>query len=252
MSALPAMACAKVRLMQLWAALPVLPSRFFKLQPAPGCVLFVHSDTLAIDVTTMDYVFRRELFSADLHGRVAIDIGAHKGYFGSLALIDGARAVYSFEPESRNYAAMQSARVAGRDMTAWSRRKVAVGAVAGETELHVSSESWSHSVYAPASGTWLYSERVPMVAFADVLADVARRHPDAPVVLKLNVEGAAGDCVLSVAAHCLRVAHEILIDLEKNTPQRLDVITDHIASAGFDFIGEREGVYRFTRSKSVG
>ena len=237
--------------MQLWTALPILPSRFFTLRPAPGCVLVAHTDTIAIDVTTMGYVFRRELFPVGLNGRVAVDIGGHKGYFGAVALVDGAVAVYSFEPESRNYEAMLGARVVGRDMTTWARRKAAVGAVAGEVELHVSSESWSHSVYTPASGTWLYSERVPMVAFADVLDDVARQHPDTPVVLKLNVEGAAGDCVLSVSAARLRVAHEILIDLEENTPQSIEVIIGHVSAAGFDFVGDREHVYHFTRSEGA-
>lgn len=245
MAALPLAARAKVRVMQVWKAAPLTRPTYFSLRPAHRCRLVAHTDTMVIDVVTMDYVFRRDLFPVTLAGRVAVDIGAHKGYFGALALTEGAAAVYSFEPESSNFEAMRRAEVAASER--WARRRLAVGAADGEVVLNVSTESWSHSVHSPASGDLHHTEQVPMIAFGNVLAEIALEHPGTSVLLKLNVEGAAGDCLLSVAPSELRLFDELLIDLESNTPQGLDAVTDHIEAAGFAFVAERERVFHFTR-----
>jgi hypothetical protein len=86
-----------------------------------------------------------------------------------------------------------------------------------------------------------------MVAFGDVLAEAATCWPEVPIVVKLNVEGAAGDCLLSVGPDTLAPVEVLLVDLEANTPQRLDDVRDHVAAAGFELLGERERVYHFAR-----
>jgi FkbM family methyltransferase len=247
MTALSRRARAEVRAIQVRCALPVLRPTFCRVTPAPGCAVYVHADTLAIDVVTLDYVWRRELFPVDLRGRVVLDLGAHKGYFGALAMSDGAAAVVSYEPESVNYGALVRATVAGRDASDWARHQAAVGAAAGQVTLSVSTESWSHSIHAPASGSVVRTERVALVPFADVLAAAFAAHPDRSIVLKLNVEGAAGDCLLSVPSATLGRLEVLLVDLEANTPQPLDDILGHIYDAGFELAGERELVYRFVR-----
>ena len=248
MAALSRRARLETRAFQLRCALPLLSGPGYgRITPAPGCRVFVHADTLAIDVVTLDYVWRRDLFPVDVRDRVVLDLGAHKGYYGALTLLDGAAAVVSFEPESINHGALERATVAGRDAADWTRHRAAVGAAAGEVTLSVSTESWSHSIHAPASGDVVRTEQVAMVAFADVLADAFANHPDRPVVLKLNVEGAAGDCLLSVPAETLGRLDAMLVDLEANTPQPLDDILGHIGAAGFELAGERELVYHFVR-----
>jgi FkbM family methyltransferase len=251
MTALSRRARAEVRAFQVRCALPLLPSAAYcRIAVAHGCAVYVHADTLAIDVVTLDYVWRGDLFPVDVRGRVVLDLGAHKGYYGALVLRDGAAAVVSFEPESINHGALERATVAGRDRADWARHRAAVGATTGEVTLSVSTESWSHSIHAPASGDVVRTERVPMVAFADVLADAFADQPDRPVVLKLNVEGAAGDCLLSVPAETLGRLEVMLVDLEANTPQPLDDIIGHIHAAGFELAGERELVYHFVRKDS--
>jgi FkbM family methyltransferase len=251
MAALPRRARAQVRAFQVRCAMPLLRRPTYRrITAGPGCTVYAHADTLAIDVVTLDYVWRRDLFPVDLRGRVVLDIGAHKGYFGALALSDGADAVVSYEPESVNHGALLRATVAGRAPDEWTRHRAAVGAGTGEVTLSVSTESWSHSIHAPASGTVVRTERVPMVALTDVLAEAAVNHPDRPMVLKLNVEGAAGDCLLSVPAEALGRLEVLLVDLEANTPQPLSAILGHIDDAGFELAGERELVYRFVRKGS--
>jgi FkbM family methyltransferase len=248
MSALSRRARLDARAFQVRCALPMLPRPGYgRITPTRGCRVYVHADTLAIDVVTLDYVWRGDLFPVDVRGRVVLDLGAHKGYYGALALTEGAAAVVSFEPESINHGALERATVAGRAPGDWARHRAAVGASAGEVTLTVSTESWSHSIHAPASGDVVRTERVPLVPFADVLADAFANHPDRPVVLKLNVEGAAGDCLLSVPPAVLGHLEVLLVDLEANTPQPLEAILAHIDAAGFELAGERELVYHFVR-----
>lgn len=248
MGALPRRARAEIRAFQIRCALPLVPRPGYgRVTVAPGCTVFVHAETLAIDVVTLDYVWRRQLFPADVVGRVVLDLGAHKGYYGALAMSEGATAVVSFEPESVNFGALDRAAVSGRQRGEWTRHRAAVGATAGAVDLTVSTESWSHSIHDPASGDVVRTERVPMVAFADVLDDAFANHPGRPIVLKLNVEGSAGDCLLSIPAEILGRLEVLLVDLEANTPQPLAEIRDRIDSAGFELIGERELVYHFVR-----
>jgi FkbM family methyltransferase len=249
-AALPLRARRQIRTFQARCALPFLGRpRYGRVDLARGYTVYVHADTLAIDVVTLDYVWREEVFPVELADRVVLDIGAHKGYFGALAISAGARAVISYEPEAVNFGALLKATGSGRSPADWTRHRCAVGGSAGHVALSVSSESWSHSIHTPASGTVLRTERVPMTAFSDVLEEAEDRYPHEQIVLKLNVEGAAGDCLLSVPPVMLERLEVLLVDLEANTPQPLDEILAHAAAAGFELVGEREHVYHFVNRK---
>jgi FkbM family methyltransferase len=247
MGSLGRAARARIRLAQVWAAVPGAPRHVATVAAAPGLRVQVATDTLAIDVFTLNYTMAETYFPADVAGLVVIDLGAHKGYFGAWCLWRGAAAVYSLEPESANFAALASASVAGRRPAHWIRRRVAIGAEAGTAELHVSTDSWSHSTYEPASGDLVRTERVDVVAFRDLLTEVEQAHPGLRLVLKINVEGAAGDCLLSVPPERLERFDELFIDLEANTPQGESAVMAHVEAAGFEFVSERERIYRYRR-----
>ena len=77
--------------------------------------------------------------------------GAHKGYYGAYALLRGARAVVSYEPESANFALLERL---GVELSG-SRRRMATrdGARSapqrGEADLHVMGASWGHALHPP-------------------------------------------------------------------------------------------------------
>jgi len=55
-------------------------------------------------------VFIRRALAVPCNNTIVLDLGAHRGYFGSYALVHGAKQVYSFEPFQENYEALVVAR----------------------------------------------------------------------------------------------------------------------------------------------
>ena len=51
--------------------------------PVPGGKAFIGRHSTLIDVRTFLYIWGAEMFPADCAGRLVLDIGAHKGYFGA-------------------------------------------------------------------------------------------------------------------------------------------------------------------------
>lgn len=216
--------------------------------PVAGGRVRVRTDTLVIDVVTLEYCLSGQYFPAAVEDRVVLDLGAHKGYFAVYCLQRGARAVLSVEPEAMNHACLASTRVAAAGT--WTNLRAAVGAQRGTAVLHSSTESWSHSLVELPSGELLRSEEVPVVAFRDLLTWCADSHPGVPVVVKLNVEGAAGDCLFSVEPDGLRGVEEILVDLEETTAQHPAEIVAYLHAAGFRQVSAVRPVRRFLRAAS--
>ena len=78
-------------------------------------------------------------------------------------------------------------------------RPVAVGAAAGEAELHVMSASWGHALHPPDAFAEyeVGTRRVPIAALAAVLADAGGLAEDgARIVAKVNIEGEECSTVL--------------------------------------------------------
>ena len=203
----------------------------------------MRTDTLAIDLVSLEYCLSGQYFPAAVADRVVLDLGAHKGYLAVYCLQRGARAVLSVEPEATNHECLASARVSAAGT--WTNVRAAVGAQRGTAVLHISTESWSHSLMELPSGEPLRSEEVPVVAFRDLLTWCADSHPGIPVVVKLNVEGAAGGCSFSVAPDELRQVEEVLVDVEETTAQHPAEIVAYLRAAGFRQVSAVGPVRRF-------
>jgi FkbM family methyltransferase len=125
---------------------------------------------------------------------VVLDVGANRGQFASELRIGGyGGRIVSFEPLATAHAALQQA---AADDPLWECRRLALTDADGETELHVSENAVSSSLFdmearhleaAPAS-RYVATERVPQ-ARLDGLADELRLPGDG-VYLKLDVQGA--------------------------------------------------------------
>ena len=197
----------------------------------PGGPLFIGRHSPLIDVKIILDVWSAEMFPADCSGRVVLDIGAHKGYFGAWALAHGAVAVVSCEPQRENYELLERCRSANVRRSAWDVERVAVGADEGRATLFVSKGSWAHSLYehmVDRQGT----EEVTVTNLATVLGRAHARRPGHEVVLKLNVEGAAGDVLLAVLPAQLQPIVEVHLDYEPGSPHRIEDILEHLAAAG--------------------
>jgi FkbM family methyltransferase len=205
--------------------------------PVPGGKVYVGDESPLIDVTTILDIWEEDMFPADCAGRVVIDIGAHKGYFGAWALAQGAQAVISCEPQSENFGALRLSRLTNVRRLAWQVNQVAVGSAPGRARLFLSNESWAHSLYphmtgAQASEASEASEDVEVTDMRSLLALAKTLRPGSEVVVKLNVEGAAGDVLFAVQPSELTSVVEFHLDHEPGSPHSIEAILDHLAAAG--------------------
>lgn len=123
-----------------------------------------------------------------------LDVGAHRGEFGSLIRASGFKGrIVSFEPASEN--ADHLTRVARND-PGWLVRKEALGRLDGRMDLHISHESQMNSF---RSATLTAIDQFPEVAVdrlesvdvrrLDSVFDDCVPHPSSRVYLKLDTQG---------------------------------------------------------------
>lgn len=166
-------------------------------------------------------------FPCDVAGAAVLDVGAHKGYFALRSFADGARRVDSYEPASQNLLSLR--RSAANDLD-WRVYANAVGPAAGTVELHLAPGSWGHSVHTPVGGESVGTEVVEMVALPAALRSIAAA--GGPVVVKINVEGAAGAMILGTEPDDWAAVRLLWTDLEVNDPIGLPELTRHLARCG--------------------
>jgi FkbM family methyltransferase len=200
-------------------------------------------------------VFANDAYRGDYADAVVLDVGAHKGYFAAYALSHGARTVISFEPERRNVELLErsaaSFRARGAD---WRVRPVAVGARAGEADLHVMGASWGHALDPPRrfAEYEVGRQRVRVEALADVLAGAASADADAPVVVKVNVEGEECPMILETAAEAWQPVSEIQVETHPWAACGADELAAHLARAGLTRVESAHPlVLRMRREETV-
>jgi FkbM family methyltransferase len=150
----------------------------------------LRGSSLLVDYWTFCDIFVDHCFLFEERDAVVVDAGAHCGYFGAYALVRGAHAGYSLEPQRDNFTELQR-NVASfrRQGYRWDAERCAVGGAEGTADLYLSSESWSHSLYAPTSGHAVGVERVRVRSLGGLLAELAEAHPDRSLAVKLNIRG---------------------------------------------------------------
>lgn len=166
-------------------------------------------------------------FPCDVGGAAVLDIGAHKGYFALRCFSDGATRVDSYEPASQN---LRSLRRSAETRSEWRVFPNAVGAQDGTVSLHLAPGSWGHSVHTPVGGESVGTEVVEMVALSDALRSVSEGGE--PVVVKINVEGAAGSMILGTQPDDWGRVRLLWADVEVNDPVGLAKIVAHLSACG--------------------
>lgn len=199
----------------------------------PGGPVFLGYKTSYIDALVLDYLWNAHVFGASCEGRVVLDLGAHKGYFGAWALKHGASLVISCEPESANFKVLEKTRAENDRCRDWEVERIAVGVSDGQVSLYVAEESWAHSIYRDMVNATSV-ETVPMVRLATLMKRAAQARPGIPVVIKVNVEGAAGPILMAATPDELASVVEVHIDYEPGSPYQIKDLLDHLALAGLD------------------
>jgi len=211
------------------------PHPAYGLRVGPATV-YLSNDDYEIDWASFAFVFVDEAYAGDYRGAVVLDLGAHKGYYGAYALLHGATAVVSYEPETANFALLdRAAATLDRAGSAWHARQSAVGAVSGEAELHVMGASWGHALAPPEAFAKheVAVERVHVDALADVLAGAVERAAGARVIVKLNIEGAECPAILDTPVRAWTAIDELYVETHPWASCTADDIARHLGAGGF-------------------
>jgi len=213
----------------------IRPTAAYAVSCGPGEV-FLSQDDYGVDWESLKFVVADDAYRTDHTGAVVLDVGAHKGYYGAYAISRGARAIVSFEPETGNVELLERAAATYRARgIEWQVRQVAVGAEKGQAELHVMSGSWGHALHPPETFAQyeVGTERVPVEAMADVLAEVGSLVPEgAPLVVKINVEGEECGIVLETPARAWERVTELFVETHPWVACTAADLAEYLAPAG--------------------
>jgi FkbM family methyltransferase len=216
-----------------------------------GTRVHLSHDDYEIDWASFAFVAVDEAYAGAYDGAVVVDIGAHKGYYGAYALMHGARAVVSYEPETANFALLERAAAAVRDRgREWDTRQCAVGAEPGEAELHVMGASWGHALHPPEAFAKheVGVQQVRVEALARVLADAIDREAGGRVIVKVNIEGEECPTILGTKPSAWEGVGELYVETHPWAACGADELAAHLAAAGLNRAASAHpAVLRLTR-----
>jgi FkbM family methyltransferase len=198
--------------------------------------IFVDGLNAAIDFQVLGQVLLDEVYSeVDLRNKVAVDLGAHKGYFAAYALMAGAKAVFSYEPEPTNFACLsrfaETARSHGKIIEVI---QAAAGAADGELTLYRSDESWRHTTIAGQIDVSGGTLQVPCNSLSSILSSVRRRFPEEDLILKVDTEGAECPILLQAPKECFASIREVVFEYHNFAGCSLDAILTRFEELGFE------------------
>jgi FkbM family methyltransferase len=198
--------------------------------------VYLSDANFGVDRATFTFAVTEASYATEYGGTVVLDVGSHKGYYAAYAAAHGARAIVAFEPESTNLGVLERTAVAYRSgEVAWTIRRAAVDATAGQADLHVLSGSWGHALEPPASFAehQVGIESVPVVALADALDQAASHLSEGRrLVVKVNIEGAECSAILGTPAGAWKAVDEVFVETHPWADCDAPRLAGHLQPAG--------------------
>jgi FkbM family methyltransferase len=211
----------------------------------PSGVVYLSGRSFREDTDVLYEVLASEVYKAQYEDAVVVDVGAHRGYYGAYALWRGARTVFSYEPEAHNYASLVRAAelLRLRPGQEWQTHRAAVSSARGRATLYVTKGSWTHSLfdYRVASET----QDVAVVAMANVLslASAAASAAAAPLIVKVDAEGAECSIILDTPLSSWERVAELFLDVHPPAPCTRSAMVAHLERAGLSHSETRHEYY---------
>jgi FkbM family methyltransferase len=192
------------------------------------------------DVRAFDEVFFADTYESDYRDAQVIDVGAHKGYYAAFAVLRGAAHVEAFEPAPTNARVLRAtaAELDGRCTV----HEVAVGAHDAEAILHLSDESWRHSLLAIPSER---SVPVKVVALTTILREITGH---SRVIVKIDAEGAECDITAGTPLDAWKCVDEAFVEYHRFAGCTIAQLVSRLERAGLRHAGRHAGgVFHFVR-----
>jgi FkbM family methyltransferase len=237
-----------------WDVVALFATRNWRRRPARIRIgrgsVYLDPQSLPADWETWLHIFFYPTYPTDFRDAVVVDVGAHKGYFSAAALEGGARKVFSYEPEKRNFALLERAASSFGASDAWLRRCAAVGGASRSAALYVAKgawSSWAHSLLEDAAAEGVVATQpVDIVSMASVLQEAAGVD-GSRLVVKIDAEGAECEIVLQTEARSWSSVDEVLLEYHDFAPCALKDFVVHLGRAGLVHRGSSHLVDRFSR-----
>jgi FkbM family methyltransferase len=210
----------------------------------PSGNVYLSERSFREDTEVLYEVLANENYKTRYEGAVVVDVGAHRGYYGAYALWRGARTVFSYEPEAHNYASLIRADLLRRRPgQEWRTYQAAVSSAGGRATLYVTKASWTHSLFDYKGAT--ETQDVSVVAMADVLtlARAAARAAAAPLIVKVDAEGAECSIILDTPPSSWEEVAELFIDTHPPAPCSRSAMVAHLDRAGLSHCETRAAYY---------
>lgn len=215
--------------------------------------IFVDGQNAAVDFQVLGQVFLDEVYGElQLQDRIVIDVGAHKGYFSAYALMTGAKAVYSYEPEGANFSCLSRfAESTWRHRKAIQIFQAAVSDKDGELTLYVSRESWRHTIVPGGEQFPSKTLHVDSCSLANILGKVKAEFVGKELILKIDAEGAECPLLLNTPAECFASVEEVVFEYHRFGDCELHMILERLQFLGFEYVASvREADLHHLRAKS--
>jgi FkbM family methyltransferase len=217
------------------------PPRAIRLRAGAVRLELGTTGSLAADWAAFLDVFGGVAYAAAYEQAAVLDVGAHKGYFGTFALGSGASVVLSYEPESGNYDALH--RAAAAKPSRWWARNAALGALAGQASLQVDKTSTAHSLVRARRPVG--EEVVEVTTLDEALSTL----PRAPGLLIVKVDAEGSECEILAAARNLDRVDVLFVEWHaKTAPCSADELVTTVEPSGLHLTGRWGDVLRFERS----
>jgi FkbM family methyltransferase len=181
------------------------------------------------DRGTFGEVFVAQCYRSNYRDATVVDIGGHKGYFGAYALLHGAKTILSYEPEEKNFAALERAaesfRAGGHE---WRIARVAVGSFEREADLKVSRNSWSHSLFRVLDREETGRvQKVRVISLSNTLDEAETL--DERIIVKIDVEGSECEIVLGTPIGSWATVNELFVEIHAFAPCSTNEGAEHVA-----------------------
>jgi FkbM family methyltransferase len=175
--------------------------------------IYFSGTTVNADRGTFAEIFVARDYDSNYTDSIVVDVGAHKGYFGAYALLHGAKAVLSYEPEEMNFGFLERAADSFRAKAhEWRTVRAAVGSHAREAELTVMRDSWSHSLcHTGRRDETRGVQKVDVISIRDILEEAQAL--DGRILVKIDVEGSECEIVLGTPKESFAAVDELFIEV---------------------------------------
>jgi FkbM family methyltransferase len=190
------------------------------------------------DVATVNEIFILQQYAADYRHTIVVDLGAHKGCFTLYAALGQADWILSFEPEEQNFHALSRAAMSLKSgSTKCLTYREAVAGRDEELDFYVTGQSWSHSLFPRTDRGESRSVRVRTRTLDGVIAEAQRVGGSARrIIVKMDVEGAEWDILLSVSDEVLAEIAEMYIEMHPRPGHTLAGLVSRLAGAGLQSV----------------